>query len=109
MVGDRIFKARSAKPAIRHVDLNLQTKLALRADGKDIPYDQHAQHQFGIDRRTASVAVIGGQLLRHPAKIKQRVQLAHQMIHRNQLLKTDIVEKLSLTPLKTTHHQHALP
>jgi hypothetical protein len=51
MIRDSILDTELAEPAIGEVHLHFTTDQSLRADRKDISYDQHPDHQFRIDRR----------------------------------------------------------
>ena len=66
MIGDRALDRQAAEPAIGHVDLQFRAKLALGTNGEDVADDQHAQHQFGIDRGPACMAVIRCQFSPQP-------------------------------------------
>ena len=52
MIRYSILDTELAEPAIGEVHLHFTTDQSLRADRKDITYDQHPDHQFWIDRRT---------------------------------------------------------
>ena len=108
MIGDRAFDRQAAEPAIGHVDLKFQTKLALATDCENITDDQHPQHQLGIDRRSAGVTVIRRQFFTYPAQVQDRVELAHQVVGWNQFIKTVRIEKLILIRLQPPHHQSIL-
>ncbi len=51
MIRDSILDAELAEPAIGEVHLHFTIDQPLRADRKDIPHDQHPDHQFRIDGR----------------------------------------------------------
>src|SRR6476469_5516689 len=51
MIRDSILDTELAEPAIGEVHLHFTAEQPLRADRKDIPYDQHPDHQLRIDRR----------------------------------------------------------
>jgi len=63
VVRDRVLDAQTTKPAIRQIDLNLRTDPSLRPDRKDVAEQQHAEHQFRVDRGTSGVAVERRKLL----------------------------------------------
>jgi hypothetical protein len=51
MIRDSVLDAKLAEPAIGEVHLNFTADQPFRADRKDIPHDQHPDHQLRIDRR----------------------------------------------------------
>ena len=59
VIGDSVLKAEPTKPAIGQVKFNLLTQSPFRADRIAVTNQQHADHQFRINRRTARVAVKG--------------------------------------------------
>src|SRR5262245_32340674 len=63
VIGHPVFKIQAAEPTIGQVKLDLLAQLALEADAVTVPDDQHPQHELGIDRRPADLAVEGFQLL----------------------------------------------
>jgi len=56
--GDRIAEVEPTEPAIRKVLMHLVAEPTLRSDAEAVPDDQHAAHQFRIDRRSTSRAVV---------------------------------------------------
>ena len=57
MIGDRALDRQPEELAVGHFDMKFRTVLALGVDGEDLAGQQHAQHQFGIDRRPTRVVV----------------------------------------------------
>jgi len=108
MIGDRFFNRQSAKPPIGQVHLNLGADLTFRANGKDIADDEHPDHQRRIDRGTARVGIIRCEFSVHPVQIKDRIDLAHQMISSDDIVQLELVEKLTLAPLLPSHHRECL-
>src|ERR1700676_364547 len=51
MIRDSVLDPELAEPTIGEVHLYFTADQSLRADRKDIPYDQHPDHQFRINRR----------------------------------------------------------
>src|SRR6266404_8971976 len=109
MVRDGIFDAEFAEPAIGKVHLHFTADQPLRADRKDIPYDQHPDHQFRIDRRTTRGRIMRCKFAAKPGQIQSSVDLAHQMIFRDHVAKTKLVEQLTLVTLQTAHHGSTSP
>src|SRR6202165_97371 len=54
MIRDSILEAELAEPPIGKVHLHFTTDQPLRTNRKDIPHDEHPDHQFRIDRRTST-------------------------------------------------------
>ena len=71
MIGHLVFKIEAAEPAVGQVKLDLLAQLALEADAVAVADDKHPQHELGIDRRPADLAVEGLQLL---AKLTQHAR-----------------------------------
>ena len=59
VVGHCGLQAQPAEPAIGQVEMYLFTEPALRTDAEAVADDEHPDHQFGIDRRAADLAVEG--------------------------------------------------
>jgi len=104
-IRDLVLNVQAAEPAIGEVHLNLTAEQPLRTDRKDIPDDEHPDHQFRVNRRPAEGRVIGRQFRVHPRQIQHAGDLAHAVIVRNDLIKAERVKKLTLVPLKTPHHR----
>src|SRR5580704_15839882 len=105
MVGDPVLDAKLAEPSIGEIDLHLRAQLPLRADRKHVTHNQHPDHQHRINRRPTRVRVVGRQLLVHPIKIENAVDLPNQMIRRHYLVEIKRVEKLTLAALSPSHHR----
>ena len=67
VVGNLVLKLQPAKPPIGQVEIDIFTKLTIKADRVAITDNQHSDHQFRINRRTARMAVLGGKLSAKPA------------------------------------------
>src|SRR5258706_8319411 len=104
MIRDSVLDAELAEPAIGQVHLQFTADQPLRPDRKDIPYDQHPDHQLRIDRRTTRGRIMRCKFAAKPGQIQSSVDLAHQMIFRDHVAKTKLVEQLTLVTLQTAHH-----
>src|SRR3984893_8621048 len=104
MIRHSILDTELAEPAIGEVHLYFTADQSLRADRKDIPYDQHPDHQFRIDRRATHGRIMRCKFAAKPGKIESSVDLPHQMIFRNRVAKMKLVEQLTLVTLQTAHH-----
>src|ERR1700743_1719313 len=109
MVRDGVFDAEFAEPAIGEVHLHLTTDQPFRADRKDIPHDQHPDHQLRINRRAAHARIMRCKFTAKPGKIESGIDLPHQMIFRNRLVEMKLVEQLTLVTLQTAHHGSTSP
>ena len=107
MVRDLVLDAQTTEPAVCQIDLNLGTDPSLRPDSKDVTDQQHADHQFRIDRGASGVAVKRRKLLVDPTKIEHSIDPPYHVIGWNHFIKMECVEELPLTPCQPTHH--ALP
>jgi hypothetical protein len=58
-----VIKTEAAKPAISKMQLDFLAQPSLKADTVAVAHDQHPDHQLGVNRRPANVAVKGRQLL----------------------------------------------
>ena len=70
VVGDLVLQTQPAEPAVGQVQLHLLAQPPLRADRIAVADQQHPDHQLGIDRRTARVAVVGRHLAAQPAQVQ---------------------------------------
>lgn len=96
-----------AEPPISQVEVDLVTEAALRADAHAVADDQHPDHQLGIDRGSAHLAVIRAQLLAQPRQVHEAIDRAQQMLCRDVPLQAELVEKRLLRHPPLTHHQSA--
>src|SRR5664279_5903972 len=109
MIRDSILDAEPAEPAIGKVHLHFTADQPLRADRKDIPYDQHPDHQFRIDRRTAHQRIMRCEFASKPGQVERSDDPSYQMIFGNSVAKTKLVEQLTLVTLQTAHHGSTSP
>src|ERR1700740_2562558 len=109
MVRDGVFDAEFAEPAIGEVHLHFTADQPLRADRKDIPHDQHPDHQFRIDRRAPDGRIMGCKFTAKPRKIEGSIDLPHHVIFGNRVAEMKLVEQLTLVTLQTAHHGSTSP
>src|ERR1700731_3102554 len=109
MARDGVFDAEFAEPAIGEVHLYLTTDQPLRADRKDIPHDQHPDHQLRIDRRATHGRIMRCKFTAKPGKIENSIDLPHQMIFGDRVVEMKLVEQLTLVTLQTAHHGSTSP
>ena len=63
MIGDFIFKAQPAEPAIAQVQMSLFEQSPVGANAVAIAHNQHANHQFRVNRRTPNLAIEIGKVM----------------------------------------------
>jgi hypothetical protein len=56
------FEAKSTEPPIGEVQMHFLTQPTLGTNAKAVADDQHADHQFWIDRRPPDLAIEGPQM-----------------------------------------------
>src|SRR5262249_38606903 len=99
------------EPAIGKMQLDFLAELALRADTVAVGDDQHPDHQLGINRGPAHLAVEGfklvtkmGQYLRYG-----RIDPAQKMAIRNSIFQIEKIEQLALIDRLPPHHDPPPP
>ena len=80
MIWHLAFQTQSTEPALSQVKVHLLAQPPLRADAIAITHDQHADQYFGIDRGSASMAAIGGEMFTKFAQLKQGVGLSKHVV-----------------------------
>jgi hypothetical protein len=86
------IQAEPTKPAIRQIEMNFLAQSALGSNAHAIADDQHADHQFRVNRRATGAAV--ERLQRPPDDVKDEmpVDLAQQVIGGDMLIEAEIIE-----------------
>ena len=109
VVGYRVVQIEAAEPAVSKMQLDLLAQSPLEADAVAVADQQHPEHEFGIDRRTADFAIEGRQLLaqigQHPRH--NRIHPTQQMAFRNALFEVEQVEQLALIARLLPHHRES--
>jgi hypothetical protein len=103
---DLVVEVQLAEPSVTEVQLDLLAEAALMTDTVAVPDNQHPDHKFRIDRRSADVAVKRSQLL---VKIVERggdkaVHPSQQVAPWNHFVEVEIVEQPSLIPILSPQH-----
>ena len=93
MIGDVGIEPQATEPAIGQIEMDLLTQPTLRTNAEAIADDQHADHQFGIDRGPPHVAIIGPQMRPNLGQVDETVDLAQQVIVRDAPLQTEAVKQ----------------
>jgi hypothetical protein len=105
VIRHRAIETEPAKPAIDQVQMHLLAQPPLRADAHAIADDQHADHQFGIDRGPSRLAVEWPQMLADAIEIDEAVDQAQQVIRRHMILNAEAVKQRFLHHRALAHHQ----
>ena len=74
--------------------MNLLAQPSLGADAEAVADDEHANHQFRIDRGPAGVAVERRQMLAQIPEIEKTINAAKNMVRRNVSVEIEGVEEL---------------
>lgn len=93
MIGDFILKAQPAEPVIRQVQMGLFTQAPLGANAVAIAHDQHADHQFRINRRTPNWAIEIGEIVAQVAEIETLINATQEMIFWDMVFKIERVKQ----------------
>ena len=97
-------QAKTAEPAMGQVEVDLGAKPALRADAAQIADQQHADHQFRVDRGPPDRAVVRRHDAADERRVEQGVDGAQRMVVRHMVIKPERVEqRLRHHPL--AHHR----
>lgn len=109
MVRNWIRQIKLAEPPVGEVQVDLFTETPLSTGAHDISYQQHAHHQFRINRRTASGAVELSQMDTNAGQVDDVVYRAQYMITWDMGLNRKIVEQSGLCFLMWPHHRDQTP
>ena len=109
MVRNRLVDIELAEPAVGEVQLDRLAEAPLVADAVAIAHDEHPDHELGVDRGAADVAVVGRELL---AQVGERGRHEHvhapqKVLLRDAVLEPELVEKLALIPPPPPDHRRA--
>src|ERR1700683_2779306 len=106
VVGHLVVKIKTTKPPICKVQFKLLAQPPLEADAVAIPDDQHPDHQLGINRRSANLAIERHKLLTklHQYPGHHRIDPSQQMPCRNSPFEVEQVKQLALITSLLTHH-----
>src|SRR6266498_639146 len=101
-----VVEIEAAKPAVGEMQLNLLTEPPLKANAVAVAHNQHPDHELGIDRRPANVAVERRELLSQVSQNPRydRIDPAQQIARRNTLFEVKQIEQLALIARLPAHH-----
>jgi hypothetical protein len=85
VIGNLVRQIEPTEPAIGQMKLDFLAKLSLGADAVAVADNEHPNHQFGIDRRSANVAVERRKFLAQVGQSPRhnRIDPAQQMVNGN--------------------------
>ena len=105
MIGNVAVEPQPTEPAIGQIEVDLLAQPTLRANAEAVADDQHPDHQLGIDRGPARLAVVGPQMRPNLRQVDEPVDLAQQVIVRDVPLKAEAVEQRLLHHPPLAHHR----
>lgn len=76
MIRHLAYQAEAAEPAVGRIQVHLLAQAPFRANAIAVTHNQHAEHDLGIDRGTAGMAIEGGKVVAEFAQIEQGINLA---------------------------------
>jgi hypothetical protein len=85
--------------------MNVTAQLPLGPDAVRIADQQHAQHQFGIDRRAAYAAVVVGKHTSRALEVQHRIELSQEVVGRHVIVKSELIKQLFLRTLPSHHRR----
>src|SRR6516165_3657534 len=91
MIGNIVLEIEPAKPAIAKVQFDFLAQLAFRTDPIAVTDNEHPQHEFGINRRSANFAVEGLQFVANIGQYSahERIDPTQEMVRRNALFEVE--------------------
>src|SRR5438477_3632785 len=104
---DLLIEAQSGEPAPRQVHAQFLHQFPLAGDAVQIAHQKNAQQKFGINRRTASLAVTLLQPLAHKAKADVLFNQPQQMSLGNLIFQAEVVEQGFRAVVLPHHDQQA--
>jgi hypothetical protein len=94
---------------IRQVQVDLFAQPPLGADTEAVVDSQHADHQLGVDRWAAGVAVERRELVAQFTEVEEAIDATQQVIAWHVIVKVEGAEESVLVAASPTHYLDALP
>jgi hypothetical protein len=107
VVGDLLIEAETGEPPPGQMHAQFLHQLALAGDAVQIADQQNPQQKLGIDRGSPGVAVALPQSLAHKLETDVLIDQAQQMIFRNLIFKTEVIEQRLRAGVVLHHDQQA--
>jgi hypothetical protein len=108
VIRNAVFQPKATEPTIGQIQVNLFAEASFRANAETVTNDQHADHQFRINRRPARVAVVAGKVLTQITQIEKLIYTSKQVISRDVTIEIEGVKQSILTAALLSHHLEAL-
>src|SRR5258708_7847437 len=107
MVRNLIVEIELAEPAVRKLQRHFLAQPALMTNAIAVTDQEHPDHQLGIDRGPADVAVKCLQLLVQIAQngCREHVDPSQQVVRRDHLVEAKLVKQLPLISVLPPHHR----
>ena len=102
-----LIESQPGEPAPRQMHAQLFHQLALAGDAVQIADQQNAQQQFGVDRGPPGLAVAVLQPLAHKLEADVLVDQPQQMVFRNVVFQTEVIEQRFRAVVLPHHDQQA--
>ena len=103
------MQAQAAEPTVGQVEAGVLAEPAPGPDAVEVADQQHAKHQFGINRGAAPAAVRRREQRAHEGQVEHGVDAPEQVVGRDMLIEPESVEQRSLRHLLTHHRPHSPP
>ncbi|KJU80114.1 hypothetical protein N619_06380 [Ectopseudomonas oleovorans] len=97
MVGYFVFQTQPAEPAIGQVQVHLFAQLPLGTNAIAVADDQHAHHQFRVNRGASDGAIEIGQVGAQVTEIQAVIDAAQEVLGRDVIFKIERVEQALLS------------
>src|SRR5262249_25047747 len=91
MVGYGVVQIEAATPTVSEMQFDLLAQASFEADAIAVAYDQHPNHELGVDRGPTNLAIEGRELLAHVRKQLRhdRIDPTQEMARRNAFLEVE--------------------
>jgi hypothetical protein len=107
MIRHLVFQAQAAEPAVGQIEMNFLAQASFGPNPEAVTDDQHADHQFWINRGSPDGAVERFHVLPERTQVEKLMNAPEQMVLRNMVFHAEGVEQLLTTCCLTTHHGNA--
>ena len=105
MVGHVPVEAKPAEPAVGQIEVNLVAQPPLGTNAVAVAHQQHADHQLGIDRGSAHLAVVRLKVSPNVRQIDEPIDLAQHVTAWDVPLQAEAIEQRFLHHPPFAHHR----
>ena len=90
-----VIEIKPAEPSVREMKFDFLGQLAFRAQTIAVPDDEHADHQLGINRRPADLAIVRLQSLVHVGESRRHksVNPPEKVVLRDPIIEPELIRK----------------